>query len=150
MKPQVMLSFLLCFFWNKHQNYSEPFSMAVLHIKFYLSYLALAEGSRTLICLDWSSRRRVLRNANKKGWCWVQEGRDGPQRWKMFTRRGLHVLPETLCPQSLSWYLLQRWTDIFSSALVRFVWIHSITVLKYKSTLICLEYHLLGNKIIKC
>lgn len=145
-----MLSFLFCFFWHKQQNYHE------------LCFIWDCASCRNLPKLFDLSRKLWGRNqspklvSRKKSASVQSSGRSHkPPEWRTQGR-----VP---CSFSLSLETLRvrrqyhcaycrNDTDIFSSALlVRSLWIHSLTVVKYTSTLACLKYHLLGNKAtIKC
>lgn len=144
-----MLSFLFCFFWHKQQNYSE------------LCFIWDCASCQNLPKLFGFSRKLWGRDqspklvSRKKSVSVLSSGRSHkPPEWRTQGR-----VP---CSFSLSLETLRvhrqyhcaycrNDTDIFSSALVRSLWIHALTVVKYTSTLAFLKYHSLGNKAtIKC
>lgn len=144
-----MLSFLFCFFWHKQQNYRE------------LCFIWDCASCQNLPKLFGLSRKLWRRDqfpklvSRKKSTSVLSSGRSHkPPEWRTQGRVpcSFSLSLETLRVHRQYHYAYCRNdTDIFSSALVRSLWIHALTVVKYTSTLAFLKYHLLGNKAtIKC
>lgn len=144
-----MLSFLFCFFWHKQQNYRE------------LCFIWDCASCQNLPKLFGLSRKLWERDqssklvSRKKSASVLSSGRSHkPPEWRTQGRVpcSFSLSLETLRVHRQYHYAYCRNdTDIFSSALVRSLWIHSLTVVKYTSTLAFLKYHSLGNKAtIKC